>query len=73
MARVDFLYGTTIKRNKPALFLSEINTIPGFTEISMYPKLLEHGGLKLEKVIVTLINLAIKKYNLKKKLVTNFD
>ena len=73
MARVDFLYGTTIKRNKPALFLSEINTIPGFTEISMYPKLLEHGGLKLEKVVVTLINLAIKKYNLKKKLVTNFD
>lgn len=55
MARVDFL----IDRNTNDLYLSEINTIPGFTKISMYPKLWEASGLPYPRLIERLINLAI--------------
>ena len=41
----------TKQNKKPRLYLSEVNTIPGFTEISMYPKLLSLNGVKLEKII----------------------
>jgi D-alanine-D-alanine ligase len=41
------------------LYLNEINTIPGFTRISMYPKLWEASGLKYPNLIEELINLAL--------------
>ena len=41
MARVDFLLESATGK----LYLNEINTIPGFTSISMYPKMWEHSGL----------------------------
>ena len=57
MARVDFL----IDRNTNDLYLSEINTIPGFTNISMYPKLWEASGLSYPSLIETLIDLALER------------
>jgi D-alanine-D-alanine ligase len=55
MARVDFL----LDRRSDELFLNEVNTIPGFTRISMYPKLWEASGLPLPDLLDELIRLAI--------------
>lgn len=55
MARVDFL----IDRETKALYLNEINTIPGFTKISMFPKLWEASGLTYQALIEKLIDLAM--------------
>ncbi|MFA7406648.1 MAG: D-alanine--D-alanine ligase family protein [Anaerolineaceae bacterium] len=55
MARVDFL----IDRETMQVYLSEINTIPGFTKISMFPKLCEASGLSYPALIETLIELAL--------------
>ena len=59
LARVDFL----INRNGK-IYINEINTIPGFTPISMYPKMWEASGLDYKRLITMLILLALKK-NLK--------
>ena len=56
MARVDFL----IDENEE-IYLSEINTLPGFTQISMYPKLWEASGLPYRQLIDRLIELAIER------------
>lgn len=58
MARVDFL----IRRSDNEVFLNEINTIPGFTAISMYPKLMEDTGITFAELIDRLIDLAIDRY-----------
>lgn len=55
MARVDFL----IDRNTGKVYLNEINTIPGFTHISMYPKLWEATGFPYADLIEKLIDLAL--------------
>lgn len=55
MARVDFL----LDRQSNELYLNEINTIPGFTKISMYPKLWEASGLPYRDLIEQLIDLAL--------------
>lgn len=55
MARVDFL----IDRETQAIYLNEINTIPGFTAISMYPKLWEASGVAYPQLIEVLIELAL--------------
>jgi D-alanine-D-alanine ligase len=54
MARVDFL----LDRDTGELYLNELNTIPGFTSISMYPKLWETCGLPYPKLVDRLIELA---------------
>ncbi|MDR1673059.1 MAG: D-alanine--D-alanine ligase [Bacteroidales bacterium] len=54
MARVDFLL-----RNDGSFVLNEINTLPGFTAISMYPKLWEHAGILYKDLITELIQLAV--------------
>ena len=59
MARVDFFMERTTGR----LLLNELNTIPGFTRISMYPKLWEASGLPYPKLIERLVELAIERYN----------
>lgn len=56
MARVDFFLTKSDK-----LYVNEINTIPGFTKISMYPKLWKISGLPYPKLIEKLINLALEK------------
>lgn len=59
MARVDFLLsGETTE----ALYLNELNTIPGFTDISMYPKLWEASGIPYPELIDRLIELALERY-----------
>ncbi len=65
MARVDFL----VQRNGK-IFLNEINTIPGFTSISMYPKLWEASGVPYPVLLDRLIGFAIQRHEDKKKLKT---
>jgi D-alanine-D-alanine ligase len=57
MARVDFL----LDRDTGELYLNELNTIPGFTSISMYPKLWEATGLPYPKLVDRLIELALER------------
>jgi D-alanine-D-alanine ligase len=57
MARVDFL----LDKDTGELFLNEVNTIPGFTHISMYPKLWEASGLPLPALVDRLIELALER------------
>lgn len=59
MARVDFL----MDKNTGKVYLNELNTIPGFTQISMYPKLWEASGKPYSKLIDELIQLALSAYN----------
>jgi D-alanine-D-alanine ligase len=56
MARCDFF----LERKTGKIFVNELNTIPGFTAISMYPKLWEASGLSYSKLIDQLITLAIE-------------
>jgi len=65
-ARVDFLLDP--KSND--VYIDEINTIPGFTAISMYPKLWEASDMSYTKLIDKLIELAIERFNKEKKLIT---
>ncbi len=57
MARVDFLYDP----QSANIYVGEINTIPGFTQISMYPKLWEASGLPYGKLVDRLIELALER------------
>lgn len=59
MARVDFL----LSRTTGELYLNEINTIPGFTAISMYPKLWAASGVPYSRLIDMLINLALDRHD----------
>jgi D-alanine-D-alanine ligase len=59
MARVDFFY----EEGGRGLLVNEINTIPGFTPISMYPKMWEATGLAYPDLIDELIRLAIERYD----------
>jgi D-alanine-D-alanine ligase len=57
MSRIDFFV-----KNNNDIFLNEINTIPGFTEISMYPKLWEASGIPYSKLLDRVIDLAIDRH-----------
>lgn len=58
LARVDFLLETATNK----LFINEINTLPGFTSISMYPKMWEYSGLPMPKLVDRLIELALERH-----------
>jgi D-alanine-D-alanine ligase len=58
MARADFL----LSGKTEELFVNEVNTIPGFTEISMYPKLWEASGIPYAELIDRLIELALERH-----------
>jgi len=62
MARVDFL----LESSTGKLYLNEINTIPGFTSISMYPKMWEHSGIGFSALVDRLIELALSRQERKK-------
>jgi D-alanine-D-alanine ligase len=62
MARVDFLLEAATGK----LFINEINTIPGFTSISMYPKMWEASGLSYPALIDRLIALGMERHELRK-------
>src|SRR4051812_40187293 len=57
MARVDFF----VEKNTAEVFVNEVNTIPGFTAISMYPKMWEASGVPVSELVNRLINLAIER------------
>lgn len=62
MARVDFLLEAATGK----FYINEINTIPGFTSISMYPKMWEYSGLPFAKLVDRLIELAMARQERKK-------
>lgn len=64
MARVDFLR----EQATGNLYVNEINTIPGFTSISMYPKMWEHAGVSMAELVDKLIALAIERHARRKAL-----
>ena len=68
MGRVDLI----MDRQNGSLYLNEINTIPGFTRISMYPKLWEASGIPYPKLLDRLIELALDRHHEKKNLKRNF-
>jgi D-alanine-D-alanine ligase len=67
MARVDCF----VTRGGRVL-VNEINTIPGFTKISMYPKLFEASGVSYSELIDRLIQLALARYRQEKQLKTTY-
>ncbi len=69
MARVDFF----LDRGSEAIFVNEVNTLPGFTPISMYPKLWEASGVPFPKLVDRLIGLALERHADKKRLLTSYE
>jgi D-alanine-D-alanine ligase len=61
MGRVDFLLETATGK----LYINEINTIPGFTSISMYPKMWEHTGIPFAALVDRLIELALDRHRIR--------
>jgi D-alanine-D-alanine ligase len=69
MARVDFF----VERATSNVFVNEVNTIPGFTAISMYPKMWEASGLPANELVSRLINLAIERRDARRRLTTSLQ
>jgi D-alanine-D-alanine ligase len=69
LARVDFF----IEKSTGRILVNEINTMPGFTVYSMYPKLWEATGIPYAELVDTLINLALSRYEDKKRIVHDFQ
>lgn len=67
LARVDVFL---TKEGK--IYVNEINTMPGFTDISMYPKLFEYSGIQKSKLLDMLVGFAFARYSREKSLKTNF-
>ncbi|MEZ4608557.1 MAG: D-alanine--D-alanine ligase, partial [Deinococcales bacterium] len=57
LARMDFFYDELSQQ----LYLNEINTMPGFTKTSMYPKLWQASGIGYQELIHRLVHLALEK------------
>jgi D-alanine-D-alanine ligase len=71
LARVDFLLAPGVKGKPAEIVLNEVNTMPGFTSISMYPKLWAASGMPYVKLIDRLIELAMERH--KEKMETSFS
>ncbi|MEZ4356608.1 MAG: D-alanine--D-alanine ligase family protein [Myxococcota bacterium] len=67
MARVDFLFERSTRR----FFVNELNSLPGFTNVSMYPKLWEASGLPYPRLLDRLIELALERHDRRSKLETH--
>jgi D-alanine-D-alanine ligase len=68
MARVDLF----LDRKSGAFYLNEINTLPGFTSISMYPKMWEASGLPYRELLTKLVELALARHERKRKLAREY-
>jgi D-alanine-D-alanine ligase len=64
LARVDFF----LDRATGALYLNEVNTLPGFTAMSMYPKMWEATGLSPEALVSRLVDLGLERHRLRRAL-----
>ncbi|MDR6226455.1 D-alanine--D-alanine ligase [Desmospora profundinema] len=69
LARVDFF----VKNEDGTVLINEINTMPGFTPYSMYANLWKHSGLSYSDLVNRLVQLALDRYQDKKKTRTQFD
>jgi D-alanine-D-alanine ligase len=69
LARVDFF----VERKTNRVIINEINTMPGFTSISMYPKLWEASGISYSELIDRLIQLAIERHRDKSRNLTSYQ
>lgn len=67
LSRVDFF----IDKNTKQIYLNEINTMPGFTPISMFPKMCQSAGLDFNSLIQLLLDEALAKYKSKQNLITS--
>ena len=68
MARVDFF----LDRGDGSVYVNELNTIPGFTTISVYPKLWEVSGLSYTDLISRLLELAMERHRQRQQLQTSY-
>lgn len=68
LARVDFF----IDKNTKSIYVNEVNTIPGFTAISMFPKMCEASGLPYQDLIMHLFDLAIERFNTARQIRTDW-
>lgn len=69
LARVDFF----LERSTGHVFLNEVNTMPGFTRISMYPKLWEASGVPFPDLVDRLVHLAVARHQERSRNQTEFD
>jgi D-alanine-D-alanine ligase len=69
LARADFF----VDKNTGKVWMNEVNTIPGFTSISMYPKLWEASGLSYPDLIDRLIQLALERHSDKRRNKTSYE
>ena len=67
LSRVDFF----VDKDSGEYYLNEINTLPGFTSISMFPKMCEASGLKYADLIEMLLTQAVQRYQTKEQLQTS--
>ena len=67
LSRVDFF----IDRDNGKLYLNEINTMPGFTSISMFPKMCEAGGLAYKDLIELLLSQALNRFEARNSIKTS--
>ena len=68
LARVDFF----LERSTGRLYLNEINTMPGFTEISMFPKLWQASGLSFAELVTRVAELGIERFAERSRNQTSF-
>jgi D-alanine-D-alanine ligase len=68
LARMDFF----VEKGTGRYYLNEVNTLPGFTSISMYPKLWEHTGLPYGELLSELLRLALVRHSERKNIETKF-
>lgn len=66
LARVDFF----LERRTGRWFVNEVNTLPGFTEVSMYSRMWEHSGLSYRDLVSRLIDLALERFQARRALET---
>lgn len=71
MARVDFFFRAGKGSAKDELILNEVNTIPGFTSISLYPKMMANSGIDYQTLIATLLESAEARFRRKQSLKLN--
>jgi D-alanine-D-alanine ligase len=69
LGRVDFL----VERETDTFFVNEVNSLPGFTDVSMYPKLWEATGLPYPTLLDRLIELALERHRGRRALVTQYS
>lgn len=69
LARVDFF----LDRKSGEFYFNEINTLPGFTSISMYPKMMEASGVPYGELLTRLVNLALARHRQRHSLVRDYS